>query len=69
LRWVLGLRNTEKKPRKGNQMPVKMQKTKSGDFSVRTPGGVKAKHTTKEKALAQARLLNAIDHGFKPKKK
>ena len=34
-----------------------------------TPTGVKAKGTSKEKAEAQARLLNAIDHGFKPTKK
>jgi hypothetical protein len=35
---------------------------------VRTPGGVKAKHTTKAKAEAQKRLLNAVEHNpdFKP---
>jgi hypothetical protein len=29
---------------------------------------IKAKHTTKEKAKAQVRLLQAIEHGFEPKK-
>lgn len=43
-------------------MPVKIRKTKSGKYSVRTPGGVKAKGTTKAKAEAQERLLNAVEH-------
>jgi len=47
-------------------MPTKIKKTKSGKFSVKTPGGVKAKGTTKSKAEAQARLLRAIEHGWKP---
>jgi phage gp16-like protein len=46
-------------------MPVSIQKTKKG-FRVSTPGGVKAKHTTKDKAKKQKRLLNAVDHGWKP---
>ena len=46
-------------------MPVTITK-KDGKYSVRTPGGVKAKGTTKEKAEAQARLLRGVDHGFKP---
>ena len=50
-------------------MPVKVRKKKGGRYSVSTPGGVKAKSTTLEKAKAQERLLNAIDHGFKPTKK
>lgn len=50
-------------------MPVKVKKTAKGKYSVSTPGGVKAKGTTKKKAEAQKRLLNAIDHGFKPTKK
>lgn len=48
-------------------MPVKVTKT-DGKYQVKTPGGVKAKGTTKEKAKKQAKLLNAIDHGFVPKK-
>ena len=47
-------------------MPVKMRRLKGGGYRVRTPGGVKAKRTTKAKAIKQARLLRAIDHGFKP---
>ena len=45
-------------------MPTKI--TKVDGYRVSTPGGVKAKHTTKEKAEAQARLLRAVDHGWKP---
>lgn len=46
-------------------MPVKI--TKHGSkWSVKTPHGVKAKATTKKKAEAQARLLRAVDHGWKP---
>lgn len=50
-------------------MPVRIRKTKSGKFQVSTPGGVKAKGTTKKKAERQKRLLNAIEHGFKPSKR
>lgn len=50
-------------------MPAKVTKTKGGKYKVSTPNGVKAKGTTKTKAAAQKRLLNAIDHGFKPTKK
>ncbi len=45
-------------------MPVKIRKVNG--FRVSTPGGVKAKHTTKRKAMAQARLLRGVEHGFKP---
>ena len=47
-------------------MPVRMRKKKSGGYSVSTPGGVKAKDTTKAKAMAQKRLLNAVEHGWTP---
>lgn len=43
-------------------MPWTMRKTKSGGYKVSTPHGVKAKNTTKEKALAQVRLLKAIEN-------
>lgn len=46
-------------------MPVKISK-KDGDYSVRTPHGIKSKGTTLKKAKAQERLLNAVDHGWKP---
>ncbi len=50
-------------------MPAKVTK-KDGKYEVRTPGGTKAKGTTKAKAQAQQRLLNAIEHDpdFKPRK-
>ena len=50
-------------------MPAKVAKNGKGGYTVRTPNGVHAKNTTKAKAEAQQRLLNAIDHGYVPKKK
>ena len=49
-------------------MPAKIRKVGKGRYSVKTPGGTKAKATTKAKAEAQRRLLNAVEHGFKPKR-
>ena len=49
-------------------MPVKISRT-NGKYKVSTPSGTKAKGTTKKKAEKQKRLLNAIEHGFKPKRK
>jgi hypothetical protein len=46
-------------------MPVKIKKVKGG-YQVSTPNGVHAKHTSKEKAMAQEHLLNAVEHGWKP---
>ena len=46
-------------------MPEKITKVKGG-YRVSTPGGVKAKKTTKKKAKSQARLLQAVEHGWKP---
>lgn len=48
-------------------MPVTIRKRNG--YSVHTPGGVKAKNTTLKKAKAQMRLLNAVEHGFVPRKK
>lgn len=47
-------------------MPVTERKVKGGKVRVSTPGGVKAKATTPAKAAAQKRLLNAVEHGWKP---
>jgi hypothetical protein len=47
-------------------MPAKVYKKAQGTYQVRTPHGVHAKGTTKKKAEAQARLINAVDHGWKP---
>ncbi len=49
---------------RGEKMPVKV--TKVDGYRVSTPHGTKAKHTTKGKAEAQKRLLNAVEHGWKP---
>ena len=43
-------------------MPYKIRKNKSGDYSVESPSGKKAKHTSKKKAEAQQRLLYAIEN-------
>jgi hypothetical protein len=48
-------------------MPVKMQSVGKGKYMVSTPNGTKAKSTTLAKATGQKRLLNAIDHGWKPR--
>jgi len=44
-------------------MPVRIKKT-GGKYRVSTPSGVKSKGTTKKKAEAQKRLLNAVEHGW-----
>jgi hypothetical protein len=53
-------------------MPVRIHKiTKGknkGKYRVFTPSGVKAKATTKKKADGQKRLIEAIEHGYNPKK-
>jgi hypothetical protein len=43
-----------------------MRKKKDGSYRVESPHGVRAKRTTKAKAKAQIRLLNAIEHGYDP---
>lgn len=45
-------------------MPVKIKKVDG--YRVSTPHAVKAKSTSKKKAKAQKRLLNAVEHGWKP---
>ena len=45
-------------------MPVKVRKVNG--YRVSTPGGVKAKGTTFTKAERQRRLLEGIEHGWKP---
>lgn len=47
-------------------MPVKLKSVGKGRVQVRTPGGIKAKSTTPAKAQRQKRLLNAVEHGWKP---
>ena len=45
-------------------MPVKVKKVDG--YRVSTPGGTKAKSTTKAKAEAQRRLLQGVEHGWHP---
>jgi len=47
-------------------VPARVSKNKDGTYKVSTPNGTHAKRTTKKKAMAQKRLLNAIDHGLTP---
>jgi len=49
-------------------MPVTIKKVGPNSYKVVTPNMVHAKHTTKAKAKRQARLLNAVEHGWKPTK-
>ena len=48
-------------------MPYAVEKT-NGDYQVvdRETGEVHSRHTTKEKAEAQRRLLEGVRHGWKP---
>ena len=46
-------------------MPARISKVKGG-YSVKTPNATHAKKTTRTKAESQKRLLNAVDHGWKP---
>jgi hypothetical protein len=54
-------------------MPVKLKtitKGKNeGKVRVSTPGGVKSKATTPKNAKSQKRLIDAIEHGYEPKRK
>ena len=50
-------------------MPAKVERIGKNKYKVETPNSVHAKGTSRKKALAQARLLNAIDHGWQPDKK
>jgi hypothetical protein len=47
-------------------MPVKIERLPGDEVRVSTPGGVKAKATSFQKAMAQKRLLNAVEHGWTP---
>ena len=47
-------------------MPAKVTKTSGGKYKVSTPSETHAKGTTKKKAESQKRLLDAVEHGWKP---
>ena len=46
-------------------MPARIKKV-DGGYSVKTPTATHAKKTTLTNAKRQQRLLNALEHGFKP---
>lgn len=50
-------------------MPEKLTKNPDGTYKVTGPSGVHAKSSTESNAKAQIKLLNAIEHGFKPTSK
>lgn len=50
-------------------MPVTITTMPNGKVRVSTPHGVKAKATTPKKAKRQKRLLNAVEHGWKPSRR
>ena len=47
-------------------MPVTLENLPGDRVRVSTPGGVKAKATSFQKAMSQKRLLNAVEHGWTP---
>ena len=47
-------------------MPATVHSLGHGRYRVTTPNGVHAKNTSLGNAMAQKRLLNAIDHGWRP---
>lgn len=51
-------------------MPVTIRKDpkRKGKFKTSTPGGTKGTGMTLRNAKRQARLLYAVDHGWKPTK-
>lgn len=46
-------------------MPVRITRVRGG-YRVSTPGGIKAKGTSKAKAERQRRLLEGVERGWKP---
>lgn len=47
-------------------MPITLRKLANGKVRVSTPGGVKSKASSLKNAIRQKRLLNAVEHGFRP---
>ena len=52
-------------------MPYEIKKLVDNQYKVinKATGDVKSYGTTKGKAIRQVKLLNAIDHGYKPGKR
>lgn len=49
-------------------MPVTTRKQEGG-YTNTTPNGVKGRGMTRKNAMAQKRLLDAVDHGWTPDKR
>jgi len=47
-------------------MPARKIKLPNGKFRVVTPNGTHSKETTEANADRQIRLLNGVEHGWKP---
>lgn len=54
-------------PEGANRMPARIRAIGGGRYKVTTPNATHAKSTTKANAEGQARIINAYDHGWKPK--
>jgi hypothetical protein len=52
-------------------MPYEVRKHKDGSYEVvnTVTGAVKARHTDQAKAEKQVRLLHAVEHGWKPRRR
>lgn len=52
-------------------MPYRVSKNDDGSYRVENSetGEVHSKHTTKENAEAQVRLLHGVEHGMKPRRR
>ncbi len=46
-------------------MPVRIRKVRGG-YKVSTPHGTKANKTSLAKAKSQKKLLDAVEHGWRP---
>ncbi len=46
-------------------MPVRIRKVRGG-YKVSTPHGTRAKKTSLAKAKSQKKLLDAVEHGWRP---
>lgn len=49
-------------------MPYRKIKLADGTYKVISPNGVHSKHTTLSNANKQIRLLQGVEHGWKPTK-
>lgn len=64
--YGLVMENNQQRDARIRKNPVTVRRLASGKFRVRGPRGVHAKGTTKTRATRQARLIRAVEHGWKP---